>query len=284
MVYQTGAARCQSGDRRGSGLVQALRAVKNIRLLWPGVIWGPGIPLPRLFIVITHLFFSVSTAVGVPSPRRKPSREDALRWVHSLCLLQQGYDGEMAVRSAGCTLTPPCTLLRWILFTMPHALFDSPLSLLAAQRFFFSFYCAAIDGFMLNLVFLSVPAMAFVVPLAEGAGWRCGTWRVLSRCKCDAFSSAGLCTKERRAASCGCAASAVLLVAITRSSAGAEAAARASVARQPCGPSAKDAARLGCSVLHACMEEHFCQREDKNITPNPFLAKMSAHSLLIIKR
>lgn len=47
------------------------------------------------------------------------------------------------------------------------------------------------------------------------------------------FFCKGLHTKESRALSRGCAASAVLLVAISRSSAGAEAAARASVARQP---------------------------------------------------
>lgn len=107
IVWQTGAAGCRSGHRRGSGLVQALWALKNIRLLWPGVIWGPGIPLPRLFVVIIHLFFHCKDGCGrVPHPRRRPGREDALRWVHGLCLLQQGYDGEMAVRSAACTDAP----------------------------------------------------------------------------------------------------------------------------------------------------------------------------------
>lgn len=48
-----------------------------------------------------------------------------------------------------------------------------------------------------------------------------------------AVLTADLGTKESRAASCGRAASAVLLVAISRSSDGAEVAARASVARQP---------------------------------------------------
>lgn len=93
---------------------------------------------------------------------------------------------------------------------------------------------------------------------------------------------ARVCAQRRiRAASCGCAASAVLRVAITRSSSGAEAAARASVARQPWGPSEKDAARPGYSVVHAFMEEHFCQYEDNNVTTNPFVAKCLAIILLI---
>lgn len=58
-------------------------------------------------------------------------------------------------------------------------------------------------------------------------------WDGVSTISNGAVFYKGLHTKESRALSCGCAASAVLLVAITRSSAGAEVAARASVARQP---------------------------------------------------
>lgn len=54
-----------------------------------------------------------------------------------MCLLQQGYDGEMAVRSAGCTLTPPCTLMRRILSSMFHiySIPLAPLSVLFSQGY-----------------------------------------------------------------------------------------------------------------------------------------------------
>lgn len=78
--------------------------------------------------------------------------------------------------------------------------------------------------------------MAFVVPFAGGAGDTAGCDGVSTISNLMQFFLQGFAHKGD-AMSCGCAASAVLLVAITRSSAGAEAgaeaAARASVARQP---------------------------------------------------
>lgn len=71
----------------------------------------------------------------------------------TVCLPQQGYDGEMAVRSAGCTLTPPSTLMRLILFIMFHiySIPLAPLSLLFSQGFIYYLLCIYWSVYMLIL-------------------------------------------------------------------------------------------------------------------------------------
>lgn len=83
-----GALGCLTVDRRGSGLVQAHWAMKNIRVRWLGVIWGPEITASLTgetqpanidrFIVINHISLILRTAVGV----RRTHAEDTVPRMH----------------------------------------------------------------------------------------------------------------------------------------------------------------------------------------------------------
>lgn len=139
----------------------------------------------------------------------------------------------------GASLTPPCTFLQLSLLFHIDSITLAPLTLLVARSYLIFKSCVYRWVYRVILI---------LVCQRSGGGFCCSfcggcgdTLRVAMAFQpfqigCGFFCK-GLHTKEIRAMSCGCAASAVLLVAITRSSAGAEAgaeaAARASVARQP---------------------------------------------------